>query len=161
MLLPWWLLLSATISTTEGPTTSTRQSKSCFYTFCAGWKFCISCLVILFLNCCPAGACIPWLNFTAPPSWRGTIWSSARRSWAKRYDKGLHKVKKICMYNTWIAHFDLFALSLAESEHLLQPPEAPVWARAALVWCLHHRHWPGPLFQVGSHKYCTQTVRQS
>lgn len=107
MPLPWWLLLSATISTTEGPTTSTRQSKSrYFHTFCAWWKFCRSSPVNLFLNCCPVGACIPWLNFTAPPSWRGTIWSSARRSWARRYDKWLHKVKKIFVYKTWMAHFD-------------------------------------------------------
>lgn len=34
---------------------------------------------------CFAGVRLLWLNFMAPPSWRGTIWSSARRSWATRY----------------------------------------------------------------------------
>lgn len=56
------------------------------------------------------------------------------------------------------ARFDPSSLSLTGIEHLLQPPEAPVWACAALVWCLHHRHWFGPLLQVGSLKYCTRTA---
>lgn len=47
------------------------------------------------------------------------------------------------------AHFYHSSPLLAGAEHLLQPPEAPVWACAALVWCLHHRHRFGPLLQVG------------
>lgn len=52
----------------------------------------------------------------------------------------------------------LSLLSLAESEHLLQPSEASVWERAALVWCLHHRHWFGPLLQVRCLKYSNQSM---
>lgn len=32
------------------------------------------------------GVHILWLNFMAPPSWRGTIWSTARHSWLMKYD---------------------------------------------------------------------------
>lgn len=35
------------------------------------------------------GVHILWLNFMAPPSWRGTIWSTARHSWLTRYDASL------------------------------------------------------------------------
>lgn len=37
------------------------------------------------------GVPILWLNFMAPPSWRGTIWSTARHSWLTRYDLSLDK----------------------------------------------------------------------
>lgn len=53
------------------------------------------------------------------------------------------------------AQFEHSSLSVTGTEHFLQPPEAAVWARAAFVWRVHHRHWSGPLLQVGSWKYCT------
>lgn len=37
------------------------------------------------------GVPILWLNFMAPPSWRGTIWSTARHSWLTRYGSSLDK----------------------------------------------------------------------
>lgn len=51
------------------------------------------------------------------------------------------------------ARCDHSLLSPPGIEHLLQPSEAPVWACAALVRCLHHCHWFGPLLQVGSLKH--------
>lgn len=56
------------------------------------------------------------------------------------------------------AQFEHSSLSVTGTEHFLQPPEAAVWARAAFVWRVHHRHWSGPLLQVGSWKYCTCTA---
>lgn len=45
--------------------------------------------------------------------------------------------------------FFVFFFSTSEPEYLLQPSEASVWDRTALVWRLHHRHWSGSVLQVG------------
>lgn len=48
-----------------------------------------------------------------------------------------------------LVFFFCFFFSTSEPEYLLQPSEASVWDRTALVWRLHHRHWSGSVLQVG------------
>lgn len=48
-----------------------------------------------------------------------------------------------------LVFFLFFFFSTSEPEYLLQPSEASVWDRTALVWRLHHRHWSGSVLQVG------------
>lgn len=88
----------------------TKQVKTYFFLYphFGSPCMCVTCVPFTF----PAGVHLLWLNFTAPPSWRGTIWSTARRSWLMRYDTLLdNKLRKYQCKKRHTHFWPLFAMS--------------------------------------------------
>lgn len=150
---PWWRLLSATILTTEAPTTSTRQSKSKLFILFLCKHVCKLCVTFYF----PISLSFVYRSGSPLAKLHG---SSIMERHHLEYSKTLmaEEVRQtlIICFNLTVftqegkdqTHRHHPSLSLAEPEHLLQPSEASVRERAALVRRLHHRHRSGALLQV-------------
>lgn len=113
-----------------------------------------------------AGVYPRWPSCTAPQSWSGITWSTARRWWRMRWVHLLHANTHSSFTAGWLGCAETWFLShffllFTGPEHLPKPSEASVRDGAASLWSLHHRHWSRPVLQVRSSLHPTSSTYQS